>query len=278
MLARCVLAAGRGRYPARMGATRPRAIAALLAALFAALVASSCVPSDSSESQEVDDGSDSATTVPVAPEFPDSGEVSRQLVVDGLVYDLTVRPADQVFWSLQRDEAECAADQIVRVVGADRLVVLGYRPATEGSALNEIALEDDERAGVVAAVEGCADMEQALAAVLYGAGRIPSEVATCLARGMARAGMLTPLVDAWAAGRAVDPFADGSAFATALLGNAEVCVPTGAFNWPHLRLPSAEAVIDADVPAGSSRSGYRADQATTSGGGSAATTTTPAAP
>jgi hypothetical protein len=223
-----------------------------------AVILSGCVPSESSGLRQVDDGSDSAVSEREVPTFPADGPVPAALVVDGLSHDFTAKPVDQAYWAPLSDEARCAAEQIVTTLGADRIVGLGYRPGTPGASLNQLDLDDTERQQVVEAFTACVDMVEGLASIVYGAGRVPARVATCLARGMGETGAV-PLIEAWAGGNAVDPFAEESEFATTLLSHAAVCIPDGAFNWSHVHLPESESLIDSDIAAGNSRSAFAGD-------------------
>lgn len=209
---------------------------------------------------EVDDGSDSARAETAAPVFPDDGEVPRELLVEGLVFDLGNRPVDGRYWAAPAEQAECAAVAIVDTLGAPRLSELGYRPGVTGASLNDIELTDAERGQVVEVVEECVDMVDAVAAMFYGDGRIPASVADCLASGLQDRGQLRPFVVAVVFGTAVDPFAGGSALATAMLDQAEVCVPEAAFNWADLDLPGGPVVIDENSPGGVPGSPFPDDQ------------------
>ena len=255
-----------------------RALPAFTVGLALLLVA--CVPSEKAGLREVDDGPGSPTEDDTAPEFPDIGNVAPDLVVEGLTFDLTQRPRDQNYWAPQHDEAVCASEQIVETLGSDRLVGLGYRPGVAGASLNDVDLSDEERTAVVDAVEGCVDLVEGFAAVLYGNGRMAPRLAACVARGMGTSGQLRTVVEAWISGSAIDPFAEGSDFAAALMGHAEVCIPAEAFNWPDVHLPDDERLIDADAPAGASRSAYvpdaekaEAESSTTSTSPTTSTTT-----
>jgi hypothetical protein len=237
-----------------MRAIRRRVLPAT--AVGVALLAAACVPSEKGALREVDEGPGSRTAEATAPEFPDVGNVAPDLVVEGLTFDLTQRPRDQNYWAPHHDEATCASEAIVEALGHDRLVGLGYRPGVAGASLNDVDLSEGERAAVVDAVEGCVDLVEGFAAVLYGNGRMAPRIAACVARGMGGSGQLGAVAEAWVSGRAIDPFAEGSDFAAALLGHAEVCIPAQAFNWPDVHLPDDERLIDADLPAGSTRSAY----------------------
>jgi len=238
-----------------MGSRVRRLLPALAMVVAACLVA--CVPTETTGVAEVDDGGDAGAPDRPAPTFPD-GDVPAGLVVDGLAHDLTTKPRDQDYWAPKAAEARCAAEQIVDVLGSDRIVQLGYRPGTPGASINDLALEDPEREAVVDAVAGCVDLVQAVGSILYGAGRIPASAASCVARGMGEAGA-RPILEAWVSGRAVDPFEEGSPFASLLLGNAQVCIADTALDWPDVRFPDDDPIINSDRPAGTSDSPYTDD-------------------
>lgn len=231
------------------------AVVALVSALGAA---AGCA--DTGPVTELDDGSDSARPEVVAPVFPDDGEVPAELLVEGLAFDLGNRPVDLRYWAAPTDEAECAAAEIVEVLGAPRLSELGYRPGEPGASLSDIELTDDERIQVVDVVEECIDVVDAVAAMFYGDGRLPASVATCLAEGLGEKDQLRPFVVAVVFGTAVDPFASDAALATAMLEQSAICVPEEAFNWPDLELPGGDVVIDENSPGGVPGSPFPDDQ------------------
>jgi len=226
----------------------------------AAVLLSGCVPEKRGAASEVNDGSDSALEVARAPEFPGRGEVPSALLVDGLVYDMTTRPADQAYWTPPSSQARCAAQGIVKGIGASRLSALGYRAGTPGAALNDIALTDPERSIVVDQFSNCVDLVQGVAAVFFGNGRISTRSASCMAKGLGDQGLLRPFVQAWASGGATDPLAQNGELATALLAQAGVCISPTALNWPDVRLPNSDPLIDSDAPGGSANSAYPADR------------------
>ncbi len=226
----------------------------------AAVVAVGCIPSNDGTASEVDDGTDSAAPQRSAPEFPEQGVVPDTLLVEGLRFDLTERPADPDFWTPPGDEAECTAERIVETVGAERLSELGYRPGTPGASVNDLALSEAERTAVVDAVVDCVDMSEAVGAMFFGNGRIPATVASCLADGLGDKELLRPFAVAIVFGAAVDPFTDDAVLATAILDQSVVCVPDRAFNWSDLTLPDGSAVQDSDRPGGTPGSPYLDDQ------------------
>jgi len=245
---------------------------ALAGLLVAFAVVTACIPSNRGEVSEIDDGSDSARRPSAPPVFPSAGEVPPDLLVEGLVYDFTTRPRDQDYWSPPSAQAECAATAIVGGIGASRLSTLGYRAVTPGASLNDIALTEAERGLVIDEFMGCVDMVEGVASVLFGDGRLRTTAATCVARGLDDQQQLRPFVDAWIFGRAVDPFANDSALATALLSQSQICISSSAFNWPNVRLPEDDPLIDSDAPAGSSSSAFEDDRRPT---GETPTTTAP---
>ncbi|MFN7151987.1 MAG: hypothetical protein ACK4V6_21220, partial [Microthrixaceae bacterium] len=243
--------AGRWRRPA----TAVRRVA-LLAGI--AVLSVACIPTETGEPTEVGDVEESPSAA--APAFPDDGDVSDELVAEGLVFDLTARPADASYWSLSAEEAECVAEAALAEVGGSRLLELGYRPGTPSAALSRLELTEVERAEVVAAVEGCVDMTEALASIFFGDGRIRSSVATCLAEGVVDRDQATPFATAVVFGEAVDPFTSDGALATVMLEQAAICVPDRAFEWSGVELPGEDPVIDSSAPAGIGGSPFPADQ------------------
>jgi hypothetical protein len=215
---------------------------------------------DRGPSAEVDDGSESGRAVVVAPVFPDGGVVPVDLLVEGLVFDLTNRPARLDNWAAPTDQAECAAEAIVDALGAERLSASGYRPGVVGASLNDIDLSAAERELVADAVQECVDMVEAVAAMFYGDGRIRPSIASCLAEGLGERNQLRPFVTAVVFGAAVDPFANDSALATALLDQSVVCVPDTAFNWSDLDLPGGPLILDENAPGGVPGSPFVDDQ------------------
>ena len=267
------------RTGARRGA---RAVVVAWCAVLAVGVlvgSAACVPEERGPVADVDDGSDSARDDAAPPEFPGQGEIPSDLLVEGLVYDFTTRPRDQDYWSPPTPQARCAAQGIVDTITPGRLSQLGYRVATPGASLNDIALTDEEHTVVVDKVMECVDMVEGVASVLFGDGRIPTSAAVCVAEGLDRNGMLRPFVEAWSFGRPVDPFAGDAAFASIFISAANACVADTAFNWPDVRVTDDEPLIDSDLPAGSTGSAYaddRKDDTSATAPPNGAPTTTPA--
>ena len=253
-----------GVHPGSRAGTRPKFSLRLFIGLCVGLsligLVSGCVPEKRGDSSEVNDGSDSGREAASAPEFPAEGEVPEGLLVDGLVYDMTTRPTDQVYWTPPSAQARCAAKGIVHEIGPSRLSALGYRAGTPGAALNDIALTADEREIVVDQFSECVDLVQGIAAVFFGDGRISTRSATCMAKGLGDQDLLRPFVQAWAFGGATDPLAENGELATALLAQADVCISPTALNWPDVRLPGADPLIDSDSPGGSGNSASPADR------------------
>ena len=242
----------------REGRTRVARLVAALVAVFV-VVAVGCIPSETTEPQEIDDGTDSAAgrTPPTAPA---DGVMTEEALVEGLAFDLSDRPGDMDYWAPKRSEATCAATGIVTSLGVDRLSELGYRPATSGASLNDLELSDDERDVVVGALEKCLDVQESIAAIFYGNGRMPPRAATCMARTLTAGGHTGPFLLALASGDAVDPFADDGQLAAGLLDGASVCIAEADFDWPHVRFSDPDVVIDSDAPAGAADSPYVDDR------------------
>lgn len=217
-----------------------------------------CVPSNRGEAREVDDN---GAADPPAIEVGD--ELDRDALVAALAVDLADRPDDLDFWVPTQSEAACASERIVDGIGSDRLWGLGYRPATDGSSLAALELSGDERPIVVAAFVECVDQNEAIAQILFGGGRMPASVATCMADGLESVGQLEPFVAAAALGGPVDPFANDAALATALSTQAAICIPEDAFDWPDLRLPGRNPILDATSEGGTTGSRFEDDQTTT---------------
>lgn len=247
---------------ARRGCSCRRGAIALpsILLLFPVLAALLVGCADRGPTTQVDDGPDAIRSQQTAPEFPEDGRASRDLLVQGIVFDLTHGPQDSSFWAAPTAEARCVAESVVDDLGEARLNELGYRPGESGSSLNDIGLSDEERNLVVDRVQECLDVADAVAAMFFGNGRMGSNVASCLADGLEKRGQLRPFVVAIAFGRSVDPSADGGALASALLDQATICVPSGAFNWTGLNLPGGPVVLDSDAAGGMPGSPYLDDQ------------------
>jgi hypothetical protein len=84
-------------------------------------------------------------------------------------------------------------------------------------------------------------MVEAVAAMLYGDGRLRPSVASCVAEGLAERDQLRPFVAAVVFGTAVDPFAGESPLAPELLDQAVVCIPADAFDSYEIDLPDADS-------------------------------------
>ncbi|HTO01674.1 MAG TPA: hypothetical protein VL068_13475 [Microthrixaceae bacterium] len=221
---------------------------------------SSCVPSRTSNTEAVKSRTHLIEGDIKPPAFPTTN-VPKPLLIEGLTYDFAVRPLDQDYWTPSKAEAKCAAKAIVERIGAQRISDLGYRVNTPGASINDIALTDDERAAVVDEFGRCVDMQEALAALFFGKGRIRSRAATCLSQVLASKGLLPKFVDAWIFGGAVDPFASNAALASALSTGSQVCINANDLNWPDLSVPgSDQGLIDSSAPAGSSSSAYSDDR------------------
>lgn len=247
-----------------------RRVAALLVIPVLVAVVSSCVPRKTTDTGVVDDATHVIKGVSEPPVFPTSN-VPKKLLVEGLTYDFAVQPLDEDYWSPSRKEAECAATRIVDRIGAERLSSLGYRVNTPGASLNDVALTSGERDAIVKEFTGCVDMQEGFAALLFGKGRIRSRAATCVSQILSTKGLLPQFVKAWIFNKAVDPFADDAALASALSSASQVCINASDLNWPQVTVPdSDEGLIDSSATPGSKSSAYADDRPS---GDSASTTT-----
>lgn len=228
-----------------------------------AVLGAACVPSNRSEVSEVDpaDTTDPADTADDS--IAEVDELDRDALVLALAADLAQRPDGLEFWVPPEEEVSCASARIIDGVGSQRLRELGYRPAFAGSSLGELEFSEEEQSIVVDAFVACVDLNEAIARIFFGRGRLPASVATCMADGLEGVDQLEPFVAAAALGRPVDPFDDDGALATAMSAQAAICIPDNAFNWPDLRLPDRDPVLDRNAQAGTSGSRFEDDQTTT---------------
>ncbi len=203
------------------------------------LLAVACVPSDARDATELDDGSGFAPPGRTAPVFPPTGLVPPDLLVEGIVFDMTQAPLDRNVWVPDEPSATCAARGIVDGLGAARLSELGYRPGTEGNGLNQVALTSAERELVAERVAGCLDLRDAVGTLLMGNDQMSGADAACIADGIAQRGLLVRFAQAFAFGENVDPLAGDGALADALLASAQICVGADAFDWLDAELPGS---------------------------------------
>ncbi len=222
-------------------ATIPSVLVAVLCALTVA-----CVPSDTEGATELDDGSGFAPPGRTAPVFPPTGLVPADLLVAGIVYDMTEAPVDRNVWVPDEPSATCAARGIVDGLGAARLSELGYRPGTDGNGLVQVALTTAERELVADRVAGCVDLRDAVGTLLMGDDQMSGDDAACIADGLEQRGLLARFASAFAFGENVDPLSGDGALADALLTSAQVCVGSDAFDWLDSELPGSD---DGTAPA-----------------------------
>lgn len=197
------------------------------------------MPSNTRDATELADGSGFVPAGRTAPVFPASGLVSPELLVAGIVFDLTDAPVERNVWVPDEPSATCAAEGIVEGLGAERLSELGYRPGTEGNGLNEIALTTAERDVVAERLAGCLDLRDAIGTLLMGNDQMSGADAACIAESLQQRGVLARLAEAFAFAENLDPLAVDGAFGDALLTGASVCVGEGAFDWLDVDLPGS---------------------------------------
>lgn len=226
-----------------------------------------CVPNEHGEVSEYD--LDEDATELSAPEFPD-GEVPDDLMIAGIVYELSSRPADLAFWAPSPAEARCVAEQMLTSVGSPRLSALGFRPGTDGGALADLAFEDPERAAMGTAFSSCVDLAEATATLFFGGGRIEASAARCVSNTLDQTGQLAPFAASWVLGTPTDPFAGDSPLSRSMIDAATICIADDAFDWPDVELPGGPEILDLTRSAGQ-RGSARANPAEPS-------TTEPAGP
>lgn len=224
-----------------------------LCAVVAALTvsAAACVPTEHGAVEEFDLDEDATSLT--APEFPD-GAVPDDLVVAGLVYELSSRPADLAFWAPSPKEARCVADEILDTVGSDRLTSLGFRPGTDGGSLADLAFDDTERSTIGTAFAGCVDLAEAVATLFFGGGRMSASAARCVATTLDQSGQLANFASGWVIGEPTDPFAGDTPLSRSLVDAATICIAEDAFDWPDLVLPGGPDILDLTRSAGQSGS------------------------
>ena len=220
-----------------------RGAAALLVGL-ALLVGVGCVPTKAESAREVDDGSGFVPAGRQPPVFPSSGPVPFDLLVAGLVFDLTDAPADRNLWVPDEAQATCAARSVVEAVGAGRLSELGYRPGTDGNGINRIALTSAERRTVAERFAACVDLADAVGTILMGNDQMTGAQAACIAEQLRDRDLLLVFADAWAFAENVDPFGGDGQLAEALLTGSQICLGDDAFDWLDADLPgSSEGTV-----------------------------------
>lgn len=235
-----------------VGTVRARLTTAVCCVAAVTVAVSACTPRNHEDPREVG-GAVVAAAGP--PAFPETGAVPPELLVDGLVYDLTTADADLDLWVPPTAEARCAAEKIVQNHGK-RLSDLGYEPDRSGAGINDIALQPAERDSISVLFRSCLNTVEAIASLFMGGGHMSAEEALCMARGLDEAGMGEATIGSWLLGAALDPLAADGALATAILDYTEVCLPDTAFTWHSVDLPGDEDVqgvegesdADADLP------------------------------
>jgi hypothetical protein len=215
---------------------RPMRARSVMALVVVALFAGACVPKELHDPTEVGGAQDVVSEPPV---FPKTGQVPPELLVEGLMYDLSANEVDLDLWMPRPDEARCAAESIVDAF-AVQLSDLGYSPGVTGSGINDIGLSADQREAVADLFLACVDPEEMLGSLFLGGDHMAPSEAMCMARGLAATDLPGAFVNAWMSGRAFDPIGEDGANASLILQYANVCLPPTAFLWNGLQLPGAD--------------------------------------
>jgi len=255
--------AGAGTVGAVVGPVRARLTVAVVGLAVAALVVSACSFRSSGEPVEVGDAVAAAAG---PPQYPETGEVPPELLVEGLVYDFTTADADLDLWVPPTSEARCAAEKIVQNHGK-RLSDLGYEPGRTGAGINDISLRAEERESISTLFRSCINTVEAIASLFMGGGHMSAEESLCMARGL-DADMAAPLVDSWLLGAALNPLEDDAVLADRILAYTEVCLPSTAFTWLGLELPGDEEVqgVEGEADSGEDLPGSAGNVTTTTEG------------
>lgn len=224
--------------------------------LLAMAFSTACVPKDVRDPTEVGGARDLVRKPPV---FPETGQVSPDLLAEGLIYDFSTNEVDLNLWVPSASESHCAAEAIVAKFAA-RLSDLGYEPGVDGAGLNDIALTGNERTEIAKLFEGCVDTEQMLASMFMGSGNMLSSQALCMAQGLDGTPMPGAMLKGWMFGTGLDPIGDDAALATLMLDYTKVCLPSDTFTWNGLDLPGDDPIdpnrlADGGSPSGSSDGG-----------------------
>lgn len=224
---------GAHRYRCRVSSVNRSRLTAALAAVMAAMLLVGCTPRRNSGFDEVG-GADQLA----APVFPEAGVVPPELLIEGVVWELTNAPVDLDLWTVPKTAAQCAAEKIVSNHGS-RLSDLGFEPGVTGAGLNDIALEISERTSIASLVKSCVDNVEAVAALFVGRNHMSPREALCMARGLDEQGQSGRFLDAWVYGAAVDPLEedDDGALAQALLDYAGICLSGSVFDWGDSEMP-----------------------------------------
>lgn len=107
-------------------------------------------------------------------------------------------------WAPPREEAACAASKVVKQLGVDRLLDLGYDPQRGRLALQ---WTDDERVKVTNILSGCIDVAAGLLSLFAAYDKLDVPAAACLTRGIDRRGLDRDFIAGLLDGTSPDPFA-----------------------------------------------------------------------
>lgn len=176
---------------------RPRLAAAGGAVLVVALLVTGCAKAQW-DTSDIDD-----------PTTTTQKEYSRDEA--GLIESITDRFSTEArnlnVWAAPRDQAQCAAEKIVRGIGVDRLLDLGFDPQEGQLAL---AFSDDEHDAVLNILVGCIDVGHAVAEMFSAYQKLSVPASQCLGASIERRGLARDLVSGLLAGTEPDPSAEGN--------------------------------------------------------------------
>ncbi len=171
-------------------------VAAVLVASVVALVSVSCTSKDA-----LPDPRDSPKPPPKQYPRTEAG------ITESLVDHLTAVGPDLGEWAPPHDQATCVAEHLVRRLGADHLLELGFDPQKGSIAL---AYPPEERTAVINLLIGCVNFEKAYLEVLSSYQKLRLPVAACVSRGFTRLGLPRDLAEGLVDGKEPDPFANNA--------------------------------------------------------------------
>lgn len=142
-------------------------------------------------------------------------------------------------WVPTDDEAECTVDRVVRRLGVDRLLEVGYDPQEPSLAL---AYTPEEHTAVVNILSGCIDFSEAMVSMLSSYEKLGMPQAACISEGFERLGLTRDLAGSLVDGKEPDPFAESDRFASGLASLAAECLEEEDLQpaAPLPRLPAPE--------------------------------------
>ena len=172
----------------------------------------------------------------------------------GLIASITDRystePPNLNVWAASRSEAHCAAEKIVRTVGVDRLLDLGFDPQKGQLALPYTTEEHD---AVLNILVGCIDVGHAVAEMVSAYQKLSVTAAECLGSAIERRGLGRDLMSGLLSGTEPDPTAAGNRLGAGITDAMGECLDPSTDLVPVVPadpFPDADLGPATTVPAG----------------------------